>query len=403
MSFDQQKVLIAHPGTQHSYELAKQLERHGYLFEHWTGFALHKSSLLNKIITIFATKGIKNKISNRYVKQNDSNTLRTNFLIELHKWKLFTNNNILKRNENFQLKISEKSLEKSDIIIGFDTSSWIIAEKAKRLNKIFILEQTTCHSSTKKKYDEHLSSIYPKWDKFKPLEYASGFIEKEKIEHDLADYIVVPSHFVKTSLIENNVEEKKIIINPYGFDNKHFVNNRTRDYATTPIIFLFVGNLTTNKGLPDLLISWEAIDPKNAELWIVGSGRIPYDPITKSIKFLGRLDKRTLANIYNLAHIFILPSYYEGMSIAQLEAFATGLPIISTFNTGIERIIEDKVNGLLIKPGDIKAISDSIICCINGVYNLEMMSRNSYFSSKNINWDSYGDRWNRIIKEIGCL
>ena len=62
----------------------------------------------------------------------------------------------------------------------------------------------------------------------------------------------------------------------------------------------------------------------------------------------------------NWEDVYILPSYNEGLPIAILEAMAYHHPVISTPVGGIPEIIKSGENGILVQPGDTKAIADAI-------------------------------------------
>jgi len=62
-------------------------------------------------------------------------------------------------------------------------------------------------------------------------------------------------------------------------------------------------------------------------------------------------------NTLSRAHIFVLPSLQEGMSNALLEAMACGLPPVATRIGGVEDIVTDGVNGILVKPGDASGLA----------------------------------------------
>ena len=62
----------------------------------------------------------------------------------------------------------------------------------------------------------------------------------------------------------------------------------------------------------------------------------------------------------NWEDVYILPSYNEGLPIAILEAMAYSHPVISTPVGGIPEIIKTGENGILVKPGDTKAIAEAI-------------------------------------------
>ena len=81
--------------------------------------------------------------------------------------------------------------------------------------------------------------------------------------------------------------------------------------------------------------------------------------------------------LYMGSDIFLLPTYAEALPIALLEAMSYGLPVITTPVGAIPEVIEDGVNGFLIKPGDAKALSEWIITLIERPEFREMMGKNN--------------------------
>jgi glycosyltransferase involved in cell wall biosynthesis len=60
------------------------------------------------------------------------------------------------------------------------------------------------------------------------------------------------------------------------------------------------------------------------------------------------------------ARVFLLPTYFEGMPVAVLEAMAHGLPVVTTPVGDVPDAITDGYNGFLIPPGDVDAIVDRV-------------------------------------------
>jgi glycosyltransferase involved in cell wall biosynthesis len=71
--------------------------------------------------------------------------------------------------------------------------------------------------------------------------------------------------------------------------------------------------------------------------------------------------RQDVLKFFNIADIFALPSYLEGLPISLLEAMSLGLPSISTnVNSIPEAIIQGKT-GILVEPGDYEALAGSLL------------------------------------------
>ncbi len=77
--------------------------------------------------------------------------------------------------------------------------------------------------------------------------------------------------------------------------------------------------------------------------------------------FLGRLEEKEKIDRLKKSNIFILPSYSEGFSMSVLEALAVGKPIVTTPVGASKDILKNKVNAILVNPGDVEAITNAIL------------------------------------------
>lgn len=85
--------------------------------------------------------------------------------------------------------------------------------------------------------------------------------------------------------------------------------------------------------------------------------------ISERVKFLGFWDN--LQEIYSTLDIFVLPSISEGFPIVNLEAMASGLPVVATNVGGVPEAIINNVNGILVPPNNKNALRDAILILIN--------------------------------------
>lgn len=78
----------------------------------------------------------------------------------------------------------------------------------------------------------------------------------------------------------------------------------------------------------------------------------------------------------NQADIFLLPSKtaadgdMEGIPVALMEAMAVGLPVVSTFHSGIPELIENDVSGWLVKEDDAEALAETLLKLSEGAVDV---------------------------------
>jgi len=107
----------------------------------------------------------------------------------------------------------------------------------------------------------------------------------------------------------------------------------------------------------------------NAELWIAGTGseraaleaRARELGIADAVRFLGRVPNEEIPALYRGAAIALNPTNVDNMPISVLEAFAAGVPVVSTRAGGVPFIVEDEVSGLLADVGDADGLARACV------------------------------------------
>lgn len=193
--------------------------------------------------------------------------------------------------------------------------------------------------------------------------YSSHFIN--------ADKIVTLSEYWKKE-ISNFINDKsgKVIVVYNPCPQVKIYRKERQDNAFSPKHYiLYAGSIIKRKGYEDLIKAFAKI-AKNHRDWGVffaGNGEIDNGKslanclgVSSQVYFLGWLKGDEKDNIFRSADIFCLPSYAEGFPMAVLDAWAYGLPVITTPVGGIPDIGKNKENMLLFQPGNINMLADCI-------------------------------------------
>lgn len=134
---------------------------------------------------------------------------------------------------------------------------------------------------------------------------------------------------------------------------------------------LFVGHITKNKGIFELIEACINLDEIINELILVG----PYEEdtrnkiVNRSIKsklklnITGSLDKEAVLKKMQGASVLVLPSYSEGFPNVVIEAMAMGCPVIASNVGAIPEMLDINTNnpaGIVVRPKDTQALSEAI-------------------------------------------
>jgi glycosyltransferase involved in cell wall biosynthesis len=304
------------------------------------------------------------------------------------------------RNRVFQEMIPSSSVEKVSTLIGFDTASWLLAEKANRLGKPFFLDQSISHPLFNESILREVVRRFSEWrEDFEPK--PALMLNAEIQEYNLATKIVAASYYTRQTLISEGVDAGKIVVNPYGVDLLRF-HPSDSSRLHRPLRFIFVGSISARKGVPLLLEAWKALALKDAELWIVGPIAAHLRPLLPSLpglKFLGKRPHEELPGLLRQGDVFVFPSFCEGFGLVLLEALASGLPIITTEATAGPDLISHETEGLLIKSGDLNALSHAIQFFVDNPDRVRTMSEAARRCAEKYTWEAYGDRWNQLLQD----
>jgi glycosyltransferase involved in cell wall biosynthesis len=127
---------------------------------------------------------------------------------------------------------------------------------------------------------------------------------------------------------------------------------------------LFVGSEAPNKGLETALDAFARFGPAGPRLVVVGDiGRPRHVP---SVSYQGRRSGHDLWTLYRSCAAVLVPSMWdEPCPTVALEAMAFGRPLLASRVGGLTEIVEEGVNGMLVPPGDARALSEATVTLLS--------------------------------------
>jgi len=201
-------------------------------------------------------------------------------------------------------------------------------------------------------------------------------LEKRIFENGECKKIIAISEMVKRDILKHYQlpeDRVKVVYNGVQLDrfnpsNRKSFRGELRQQlriSDEEVMILFVGSGFERKGLEYLIKSVQYMKQKNWRLVLVGKGKWK-----RYLDFASKENRRKITHLepideieklYAAADFFILPSIYEPFGNSNLEALASGLPIITSRNCGVAEIITPKKEGIILEePSDSKAMAKAI-------------------------------------------
>lgn len=178
-------------------------------------------------------------------------------------------------------------------------------------------------------------------------------------------------------------------------------------------VVLAVGRLTYQKGFDDLISTWANICKCNADwtLRIVGSGEDEkrLKEQAKQLNILDRIDfipaTKNIEQYYKTSTFYCMSSRFEGLPMVLIEAQAFGLPIVSfDCDCGPSDIIDDGVNGFLVKNRSLEGLEESLIKMMNissseydGFVEKSILKNQEFLLGESIIFE-----WIKLLDEYEC-
>jgi glycosyltransferase involved in cell wall biosynthesis len=171
-------------------------------------------------------------------------------------------------------------------------------------------------------------------------------------------------------------------------------------------ILLFVGRITKEKGYDSLLKSFEVVNERYKNIFLIMNGHLVenlfgYKSIVKNNKIILVPPQKNISYLYSIADIVILPSRIDSFPFVMIEAGSFKKPFIGGNTGGIAEFIENGKNGLLVDPENPKKLAEKIIYLINNPEVGKMLGENLFEKVNRLcNYNNYFDEVEKIYNSL---
>lgn len=241
----------------------------------------------------------------------------------------------------------------------------------------------------------------------------STWMEKKGLE--ISDGVIAVSKEMKKDIHKvYKIPSKKITVIHNGIDLKKYKQVKTKNALKKLKIpnkyILFVGRLTRQKGIFDLVEAAKLMDSDMPVVLITGKPDTPEIEKELKTKIKGNkqiiwindmLSEEDIIELYSNAYVFVCPSVYEPFGIINLEAMACKKPVIASKVGGIKEIIIDKKTGFFIPPNKPSQLSKRLQEIIENPHLAKEMGVNGRKRvEQHFSWDAIAKKTIDLYKTL---
>ena len=229
-------------------------------------------------------------------------------------------------------------------------------------------------------------------------------LERKDQELQLADQVVVPSEFVRSTLLEHGVTAAPIAVVPFGSPQPLAVP--PHPCSTGPLRVLYVGSLGQRKGLSYALNAVMELGSQ-VTLTLIGRPTVPgCKPLEEALerhRWIETLPHAQILEQMRQHDVLLFPTLFDGFGLVITEALSQGLPVITTTNSGAPECIRDGVEGFIVPIRNPQAIAERLQQLVDNPGKLDAMRRACLRRAAELSWACYEQELCRVIGQALAL
>ena len=231
-----------------------------------------------------------------------------------------------------------------------------------------------------------------------------SWIARTTLRHAV-DVNVVPSAYLRDVFAGFGIDAAVV----FNTVDREVFAYRVRDLGKRPLTLLSTRNFEPNYNVACTLRAFARVRARfpDLSLTLVGSGS--QDAALKALAnalglrdvlFTGAVPPERIASYYTSADLYVQTPAVDNMPLSILEAFASGLPVVSTAVGGVPAIVKDGVDGLLVPDNDAEQIANRIVELIDRPDVARGLAATALAKCEQYDWRAARESWLAIYRTL---
>lgn len=222
-------------------------------------------------------------------------------------------------------------------------------------------------------------------------------------EIELADAIVTVSEFARTTYVDEGCAPERVRAVPLGADLELFAPPADEPARGPGSVFLFAGAPIVRKGFDLLLEAFARVAAAEPSAALRAVGPRGGEADREGITCVGPVTQTQLAVEMSRADCLVLPSRNDSYGMVVAEALAAGLPVVVSDRVGASELVVPDENGWIVPAGDAEALGDRLLALARppeGPARLRAMRPKCRASAVGATWGAYRERFVALAREL---